>query len=85
MNHKLWFIKNKLSTATKIKEEVNATKEENKELKDQNELLKEDAVFFIADDAEEADDVVNALEGEITVFYIVDIRRYFIKIKFRVN
>ena len=85
MNHKLWFIKNKLSTATKIKEEVNATKEENKELKDQNELLKEDAVFFIADDAEEADDVANALEGEITVFNIVNIRRYFIKIKFRVN
>ena len=63
-----------------IKEEVNATKEENKELKDQNELLKEDAVFFIADDAEEADDVVNALEGEITVFNVVNTRRYFIKI-----
>ena len=70
---------------TLIKEEVNATKEENKELKDQNELLKEDAVFFIADDAEEADDVVNALEGEITVFNVVNTHRYFIKIKFRVN
>ena len=59
------------------------TKEENKELKDQNELLKEDAVFFIADDAEEADDVVDALEGEITVFNIVNTRRYFIENYFR--
>ena len=52
-------------------------------MKDQNELLKEDAVFFIADNAEEADDVVDALEGEITVFNIVkrfvNTRRYFIK------
>ena len=62
MNHKLWFIKNKLSTATKIKEEVNATKEENKELKDQNEILEENALYGVEGDF------------EITVFEI----RYFV-------
>ena len=53
-------------TITKLKEEVNATKEENKELKDKNEILEEDAVYFIAGDID-ASDVADDLGGENTV------------------
>ena len=35
-----------------MKEEVNATKEENKELKDQNEILEENALYGVEGDFE---------------------------------
>ena len=37
---------------TKIKEEINATKEENKELKDQNEMLEENALYGVEGEVE---------------------------------
>ena len=45
---------------------MNATKEENKELKGKNEILEEDTVYFIAGDID-ASDVADDLGGDITV------------------
>merc|ERR1711990_728820 len=49
-----------------LQEEVNATKEEHKELKDKNEILEEDAVYFIAGDID-ASDVADDLGESIKI------------------